>query len=409
MKPWQALCAVGCVLGTLALFSGPSLAQEFARPRDLIDIPQDDPDFAPLVQAIDNVPDAAGAWLDLAVLLCQRGFGTGSQQALAHIEEAFDPPEGIREVAQVLRQSQCIGKRPDRELLITVQRGYDNNVNQGASNPLFELGGALPGVVLTLSPEFLPIGDQFTSFDAALATGQQSDTSWTFQLREKRHDRQQRFDTRILSIARDQRWNCEGWACRLGAAIGHVELGGRSYQHLGSLQASATRGGAGPSDMAMTLDASIGQVVFPTLSNFDAWVAQTRATWRWPLQRDDYLQWYVNAGIDRPRGARPGGQRQFWGVGASGRHGLTGLGAGAWLEWSLQNLSMRDSDFYAPGIIDVRRKPALNVALLALALPLPERQTVRLELRRTINRDSLSLFSYFGTTIFLSWQWQAHF
>lgn len=375
-----------------------------------------------LVLAIKADPQQAGSWLDLAVLLCQNGQDTTALPLLAYIEKTFAPPAGIREVIRLLRVGGC--ERPGERgkalrLTGSAQRGYDSNVNQGASSALFELGSAFPNVVVELTPDFLPRGDHFTQLDASGSwAAPDGSHQLGLQARYKRHDQLKAQDVGIVSGVADRVWDCPQAQCRVSGVLSFVTLGARAFQTEASLQAGWQRQlGPEPGSQALALEATLSRQRFATQPSFDAWLAQLRGSWRVPLANwlpaahaTDHLLLSTGYGVDVPSAGRPGGRREVRLLGVSGsldlssRHtpGLAG-------EWSLQRQWTQESQAYSPGLIDAIRRPQLNALALAAVQTLDRNNRLRLELRRNLQRDTVSLFAYAGHTISLSWLWQDDF
>lgn len=369
-----------------------------------------DAQLLPLVRSIDSEPAQAGLWLDLALALCQRGQGALTQQVLGHIEETFKPPPGIVEVINLVRQSGCDMPSPRSVQPVTpprvnlsAQRGRDSNVNQGASSALFALGSAFPGVVVELTPEFLPVGDQFTALEGGITYSLDADLQAAAQVRLKRHDTQHSFDTGVAAGTVEQSWPCGSGRCSLTGALGAVTLGSRLYQTLAQVQIGWTHALQNIDlPQAIALEASLGRQLFATQPSFDAWLAQARASWRVLLGGSDLLQLAFTLGIDKDTANRPGGDRRVYALQASGSHAL---GHNFALDWSAQQQTTQDATAYSPGLIDMARRPVLRSVVLGLARPVADFQRVRVELRHTSHRDVVSLFTYRNTGISVAWLW----
>lgn len=363
----------------------------------------------PLVRSVEADPGQAGSWLDLALRLCQKGEAKLADRLLNYIERAFDPPAGIREVIALMREGGCdtgraptaVAQPPAPRANLALQRGHDSNVNQGASNALFALGSAFPGVVVELTPEFLPKGDQFSALDGRISFGREGELQGSAQIRLKHYDALHRFDTGILFTTLEQSWRCGNARCTAGGALGAITLGSHLYQTLGNAQLGWTLPlDTLPMPQTLTLEASVVRQLFATQPAFDAWLAQARATWRVLLYGTDLVQLSLALGLDEPTNSRPGGRRTLTTLGAAGNHEL---GSQLALDWSLQRQLTREAQAYSPGLIDAARRPLLQSLALGLTQGFTPAQRLRLEWRYTANRDVVSLFTYRNTSISLSW------
>jgi hypothetical protein len=288
---------------------------------------------------------------------------------------------------------------------VTIQRGYDDNVNQGSSNTLFELGSAFPGVVLPLSPEFLPMGDHYSLLDASVAWGQREGIQFNLQTRTKQYDQRDAFNTSVIAFSADKDWSCGTGRCGTGATLGRIDLGGKPYQYLASWQVGRV-GAAGRWGSTVAFEAGLTRQMFPTQPTLDALVGLSKVTGRLPAPGGGLLQLSASAGMDLPTADRPGGRRTLAAVGASGTHPFA---PGLQADWALTGQLAYDSAVYSPGLIDTVRRPVLRVVDLGLSKSVTQNQRLRLEYRRADNHDTVSLFSYRGSSVTLSWQWRGDF
>lgn len=61
---------------------------------------------------VQQEPEHAGAWLDLAILQCKLGYAQEAERLFAEIEVRFRPPPGIREIIARQRAQGCAGWQP---------------------------------------------------------------------------------------------------------------------------------------------------------------------------------------------------------------------------------------------------------------------------------------------------------
>lgn len=373
-----------------------------------------DRELAPLAAAVASDPAQAGQWLDLALGLCRKGHSALTTQVLDHIERQFSPPDGIATVIGLVRRSGCDGppadapgtSPPRARASLSVQRGHESNVNQGAANGLFELGSAFPGVVVALTPEFLPVGDRYVTVDAGLQVGEGEGLQWAAQWRSKRHDNQRRFDLDTVVGALERAWRCGAAVCSATGTLGAIGLGGRLYQTLGQGQLGwAVPLGDGPQAPSLGAELGVARQRFVTQPNFDAWLAQARAQWRVPLAEAGLLQMSLAWGVDQATGARPGGDRRLTQLGALGNHPV---GGGYVVDWNLQRQVTTESGAYSPGLIDATRRPVLLSLVTGLSAPVARSQRVRLEWRQVDHRDTVSLFTYRNRGLSLTWVLDFH-
>ena len=97
-------------------------------------------------------PSHAGAWLDLAMLYCAVGNSASAAHLFTEIERRFAPPPAILEVMERQREGGCEGGRPKSDFTLRLGRGFEINVNQGASSPNFSFNDGIRQIALVLLP-----------------------------------------------------------------------------------------------------------------------------------------------------------------------------------------------------------------------------------------------------------------
>lgn len=397
-----AVVAMGCMLPCAFAQALPSGVPPPVATTSL-SVETDDEATKATVKKITEAPDIAGNWLDLIVLMCERRQASEAQRLIRYVEDTFNPPEGIREVLTLLKQSGC-GSSDASQIQLSVASlfGYDNNVNQGSSNPLFDFGGGIPGGGLPLAPEFLPMGDRFGQLGAAIVAGTPRTVQVGFQVRKREFDRLHRFDTQAVSVAAEKDWLCQGSLCSLSASAGQLALGGRAYQAVASVHGSWSSHPERRGEF-FTFEGDFAYQRFIQNASLNAWLYQARATYYLPVPAfNGQLQASISAGLDIPQTTRPGGQRQFGSIGAGGNHALY---PAVKLDWFLLRQAMREQESYSPGLIDRSRAPMFQQASIALTRQLTSSQSIRIEWRRAVNEDTVSLFSYRSTALTVGWQW----
>ncbi len=93
-----------------------------------------------LSRMIEQEPQHAGAWLDLAIIQCELGHAAEAERLFKIIETRFAPPPGIEAVIAAHRLNGCKGWQAHNKVSVLLGRGFDTNVNQGASKPVFQFG-----------------------------------------------------------------------------------------------------------------------------------------------------------------------------------------------------------------------------------------------------------------------------
>lgn len=348
-------------------------------------------------------PGHAGMWMDLAMLYCLAGNAATADQLFTEIERRFAPPPPILEVMARQRQSGCNGALPASALTLRLGRGFDSNVNQGASNPNFSFGSSLGRVDLVLLPEYLQQGDRFNELSATyLRELSAGGAEGVLQFQSKQYDRLAGYDYGALSLGAEQPWRWGGWGLRAGGSASLMTLGQKLYLRKSQLQLALTPPLPLPSHWQLRMAGIWSDAAYPSLAGFNAQSWEARATLAY-RKNDLWLQGSASAVRDQARGPRPGGNRAGLLADLLGR---MNFGHGVWgeLEWQAQD--WRGSQNYFPGLIDVRRNQKTTVFRAAAVFALGAEHAAVLEFRNARNQENISLFDYRARTLQLSWQWQ---
>lgn len=345
-------------------------------------------------------PEHAGAWLDLAILHCALGNRAEAEALFATIELRFAPGPALRELMARQLASGCQRTRLPAAMRLRVSRGYDDNANQGASNPNLPVGGGPGGLTLVLAPEYAPRGDGFTSvqLDAALPLSD-GDLVGFGQLAMRRHDEVHAFDTRTLALGLEQPWTLDDWKVRASAAGSLLELDGAPYQQSVLIQGQLTPPLPLPHPWQFSLAAAQSYLKYVDQSVFDARQSELRGVLSHEGARNR-LNVAVGALRDYGRQDRPGGDRDGWSVNLWGR--LLWGSTTAEFMWSRQY--WEGSRRFAPGLIEQVRKQDVEQWRLALVQPVSGRHSVVAEVRQVDSRENVSIFSFRSRQFALSWQ-----
>lgn len=357
-----------------------------------------------LARMIAQGPANAGEWLDLGMLQCALGNADEAERIFSSIEARFDPPKGILDIIAQQRSAGCYVWAAHSQWALTLARGDDRNVNQGASNPLYTIGdGGNPDNTLELAPEYLPQADRYriVSVDY-LRDLDQNGTLGFLQLYARSNDHISRYNTISVYGGVERAWRLQRWRLRLSGGLGALSLGGRMYQKQGQLQLRATPPIKLGKDIEWTVMGGVTHMNYQTLSNFDANIVELRNILAY-RGADYQTQFTLGAQNDHALASRPGGDR----VGASAglfAHGVLGRGFEGELDWSAQRWS--GAGAYSPGLIDARRRQDTRTLRAALLYPLSRNATVQLEWRQVHNTENISIFQYDNRQLQLSWRWQ---
>lgn len=354
-----------------------------------------------LRSVINQQPEHAGAWLDLAILQCGMGLAEDAEILFSKILDRFDPPPAIQELIRQVRARGCAAPTPRQEksrFLFKLGGGHDSNVNQGASNP-FSLGG------LPLSPEFRPRGDSFVQSSLEMthkfpAYG----TQFYAQLQLRRHDHLSRYNLTTALAVVEQPLRLGSWNSRLGLSLSAAELGGHLYQKQSGVYAQISPPWPVlPDGWRYSFISDWSKVGYPTLKSFDAHIVRNQFSLN--FQGDD-TQFLGNVGVTRDFGNtnRPGGDKHGWIASLLVRQRL---GARLFGEVSAAHQNWRGDKVYFAGLIDtdMKREQKTSLWRVAVVYALTPKQNLMLEYKYLNNRENISLFSYRSRQVMLNWQY----
>lgn len=341
----------------------------------------------------------AGEWLDLAMLQCALGHAEEAEQLFVAIETTLKPPPGLVAIIADQRRQGCASWKRQQQWGVNLARGYDHNVNQGASNPYYSIGDG----ELVLGPEYRPKADHYASatLDYASDLNENGDIVY-LQLYGRHNDHEQDHNTISVFAGADHPWRWGRWRLRASGLVGALTLGGQMYQTQTQAQLRVVPPLPLPSSMELAVVGGLTHLTYRTLTNFDANASDLRAILSYRTGTR-YLQ--ASAGVTRDHAVaeRPGGDRTGWALGLSGR---STLGGGFEAEGDLTALRWSGQRSYSPGIIDTVRRQYTRSLRLGLSYALTPTTALQLEWRQVDNRENISIFQYDNRVIQLSWRWR---
>jgi hypothetical protein len=356
-----------------------------------------------LKRVIEQEPQHAGAWLDLALIQCGLGNEDEAERLFATVETRFSPSREILELIAEARDTGCKPAPPASSLSLRIGRGHDDNVNQGASNSSFIVTGPDGDVELPLLEDFLPKLDGYTTTGAEYMRGVGDNGSLGFvQFQQRRYDSMRAFDIASLYAGIESPWRFGGWAARTTGSIGITSLGGQLYQRQAQAQLRLEPPLPLPPRTRFYLSGSAAHTAYLTLRSFDSDVYEARTQ----LAHDaGTLTASAALGVlsDRARGDRPGGNRHGNFLTLSLRKPL-GWDITGELTWTRQR--WESTTPYSPELlIEQVRAQRTQVLRATLAYRLGKDQSLTLEGRIVRNRENISIFQYDNRQLQLSWQW----
>lgn len=356
-----------------------------------------------LTRMIEQEPQHAGAWLDLAIIQCEMGHAEEAERLFREIERRFAPPPGIQEVINSHRLKGCKGWQPHSQWSVQVGRGYDNNVNQGASNPNFSIGSGSSRIDLQLLPEFLPQHDQYTLLAAEYVRDLSPNGASGFvQLRARDNDSLSRYNTTSIRFGGEVPWSVGNWRVRGMGSLGFITLGSALYQKQAQVHARITPPLSLPERFRFNVLTGMTRVQYTTLTNYDSNTVELSGLLTYQGSRTQ-VQASLGWVTDRGAAARLGGNRDGWYASLQGQRRLGDRLVGE-LGWSYQH--WLSSSPYSPGLIDQVRRQNTQLLRAALIVPIKPQHSMNIEVRQVRNNENISIFQYNSHLLQVSWQWQ---
>ncbi len=356
-----------------------------------------------LNRMIAKEPQHAGAWLDLALIQCELGREPEALRLFAAIEQRFNPPPAILEVIERQRQLGCKRTKRQTRFNLVTTRGYQKNVNQGASSPNFTVGSGDNQVQLQLSPEFLPRADHYTLLAADYTQELTHNGALGFiQFHARNNDDLERFNNRSLTIGAEQPWRWNKWNGRVTGLLGFLNLGGELYQRQAQFQIRATPPVNLPERWQIGLSSGVSYIQYLTLSNFNATTLDLRAQigYQSPQFRFSASTGYL---IDHALADRPGGDRKGWLSSVQWQKLLWNDNSG---ELALSRQSWRGKSAFLANLVNQPRNQETWILRSNLQIPIRQHHTLQIEWRQVWNRENISIYQYRDRQLQLSWQWQ---
>ncbi len=352
---------------------------------------------------IKREPQHAGAYLEIALIQCELGHADYAESLFKEIERRFSPSPAILELMNQARAKGCAQWLPHVQWSLMAGRGYDQNVNQGASNPNFSFGHGEALVNVELAPEYLPLADHYSIVSADYQRElSQNGMSGFVQLQGRNNDFLTKYNTISIFAGIEQAWRIGDWPLRGSVMAGLLSLGGALYQKQGVLQLRATPPLPLPASLQANLTAALTHMQYQRLDGFDSNTLDLRGQLSYQTQTSQTTG-SIGIAADRALGARPGGDRRGWLASLQTRAQLSRQLIG---ELALTHQAWRSTRAYSPGLIDDRRQQATTMLRCGLIVPLGRDQALHVEWRTVRNQENIAIFQYKSRQIQVTWQWQ---
>lgn len=355
-----------------------------------------------LQQVIDQEPRHAGAWLEIALIQCGLGNGAEAERLFDTVETRFNPGPELLELIAETREEGCKPWTPASSLAITLGRGNDRNVNQGASTSTLRLDDS--SIELPLLDEFLPKHDNYSVAGLDyLRDLTPNGTTGFAQFQWRHNDSLHAYDSSALFAGVESPYRFGDWALRATGIAGMVTLGGHVYQRQAQAQLRVAPPLSLPHNTSFDLMGGMTYNDYRRLTSFDSRSFELR-----PELAYHKGSLVANASLglldDLGEAARPGGDRHGQSLNLMVRRALMWNLTG---ELSYTRQTWRSDRAYAPELLIPQiRDQDTQVARLNLSYQFDAHHSLQLEARGVRNRENIPIFQYNNRTLQLSWRWQ---
>jgi hypothetical protein len=357
---------------------------------------------ATLRRLVARSPQHAGALLELALTQCGLGNTDEAERLFAILETRFTLPRDLLTLVAETREAGCAPWQPSNSTTVTLGRGHDRNVNQGASASSLLTNNGTP-IELALLPDFLPHADQYSVLGVDHVRELTSNGSvGVLQYQVRHNDQLHQYDTAALFAGIESPWRVGAWTVRTGATLGAVTLGRQLYQRQAQLQARVSPPLRLPAGLQYTLIGNASYTDYQTLTNFNSNTVELRNLLSWrrgPWNASASFSWMSDHARDR----RPGGDR----------HGNFGslllrrtLSDKLSTELGYTRQSWRSASPYAPGLIEAVRDQRTEMLRAGISYQFAKLYSLQFEARAVHDRENIPIFQYNNRILQLSLLWQ---
>jgi hypothetical protein len=357
---------------------------------------------------LEDMPNHAGAWLDLALLYCEQGLPGRAHEIFAHIEKQFDPPSAIRELIQHYRSEGCTTTpAPTQRWTLSLGGGYTDNVNHGISNPVVDLTLPLGVTSVRLGDTFLPRASSLAALSASYVREVKSFPGmiWFAGITEKRFPNVQEFNQRSLLSGLMQQWAFGDWLQELELVATHLSLNEHTHQTGVLAQGALWFPASGERAPRFGIGLAASHWRYPKEPLYDSTMMEGGASARWWPMPSILLRAAGGALSDMASRQRPGLDRHGYYINFGGQWAASG---DVRIDGDFRQRLLQDEAPYSALFGERKHHSTQRQFVLAIQAKTHASSpaTWRLEWEQSQSRDNIPLFSYTSKTLTLSWHYQ---
>lgn len=356
-----------------------------------------------LIKVIEQVPNHAGAWLDLAIIQCELGNEKQANYLFEQLAVRFSPPIAILEVINKQKIENCSTTNKSNQYLMSLLRGYDSNINQGTSNSTYILGSESSQIELQLLPEYLPKKDHFSMATLSASTQNTAyDVTAFLQFNVRKYDYYSAFNTLSLATGINKVWNHEQWSSQLSFTGAYILLDNSVYQKQASAYLMTMPTYQSEDVFKYNFSAGVNFINYPTLLNFGSNIYEVRTQLVGDFKPFQIITSFA-AMYDHAHLERPGGNRKGFFTSVSLRKKIAPK-IESELSWNHQ--FWLSSSSYSPGLINEIRRQNNDSVKVGLKYLINKNQSISLDLNAFNNMENISFLEYKNKSIYFSWNWK---
>lgn len=341
-----------------------------------------------LWRVLELEPNHVGAWLDLGLLYCDRGWKVPAEKIFTQIKTRYAPPYDVIALMDDALRFRCGDRQLTIDRRIRLTAGFDSNANLGIAHGQITLIDSLGPYSLTLAKESQPRESAWLEQEFVFSNQNSSRQLW--------------FVARALEFTQIRGYD------RLQLEAG-IQFQKYSMDHLAFSQVSSRDGQTDQATLgwqtSLKLNDQFGFEVtaagyhYPKVSITDHLQVEARLTSRFPFSRFGGVgeaSFALGTAVSQPFDeTAPGGTRQ-------GVLARTSLG---WRQapWELSGRFFwyywNDLDVYNPVIGAVERRQRLIQGDLRLLRNVSAKLLCGLTFSRSTSQDRIDLFDYNSTRV----------
>lgn len=365
-----------------------------------------------LAKVIQLDANHAGAKLDLAILNCKLGNKFQTELLLKELENKYFPNPKIKSIIQKIRNYSCKNNDSDNNENVTnifwikFAIGYDSNINQGTTNPLFEASDGSQTIAFILSDNYIKHGG--TSFNLNVGFMHKisdSNDKIFVKLNTKNHNHYTYFNTasgQILYQIPDI-YLGENKQTKITSNIAYnvINLDAKPYLSQQKFAVSLLPFLNNNNNFQSTFSFNFTRNSYKNINAYNAKIYEFKTDLKY--YQKNYLT-ALSAGIllDKEENTRPGGNKKGFFIAANHKY----MFDDKWLiELFAHYQKWHSSRIYLANFIPQKRYQKIYAYGITADYKINKHNSIGVEFMNFNNQENISLFEYKNKSLQLYWQY----